>query len=83
MTGMDVLTTFRMHKRRFLWLAIFAYLCYVVLVVKDPKTLVLLIGVGVLIVFVVSPSKRGPKPKRRKFRPPPPRKKTKKYLDFN
>jgi hypothetical protein len=83
MAGVDVFTKFRMHKRRFLWLALFAYLCYVVLVVKDPTTLVLLAGVGTLIVIFVYPTKRGPKSKRGRFRPPPPLKKTKKYLDFN
>ena len=80
MAGMDVFVPLRKRKRHFMWLVIFAYLCYVVLVVKDPNTLVLLIGVGILFVIFVYPSKRDPKPK-------PPKvlhhKKTKKYLDFN
>jgi hypothetical protein len=83
MAGMKPLRFVRKHQRAFVFLTVFAALCYAVLRKHDPTGLVLLAGAVILIVIFFYPSKRGPKPKRRKFRPPPPRKKTKKYLDFN
>jgi hypothetical protein len=79
---MDALQPFRKHRRLSICILALIYVCFIVRVVKDPRALVLLIGAGVLMLIFFYPSKSGTKPKRRKYRAPPPRKKTKKRLDW-
>jgi hypothetical protein len=83
MPGMDAFEPFRKHLRLSLCLLAIIYLCFVLRVVKDPLATVMLVGVGILVLIFFYPSKPNSKLKRRKLRPPPPLKKTKKYLDFN
>jgi hypothetical protein len=77
MAGMDLLAMLRKRKRTLLCLAIFAYLCFIVRIAKDPPALVVLVGVGILFLILFYPSKDDPTSKPPNFKP---RKRTKNFL---
>jgi fucose permease len=60
MAGMTAYTPFRKRKRILMFLAGVVYLCVVVRVTKDLRSLVVFVGVGILFLIFFSPSARGP-----------------------